>query len=249
MRIAVAGGTGVAGRHVVEAAGDAGHDVVVLARSTGVDTRSGDGLWEALDGVDAVIDATNAGTTEQRGATEFFTESASSLQRVAAARGVKHLVVLSIVGIDEARGGYYAAKLAHEQAMLAGPLRATVLRATQFHEFPAQMIARSREGSVARIPNLRIQPVAARTVGEVLVEMCAQEPRRSSLELAGPEQADLATLAHRFAALLRPEIEVQASEPSLPAGALIPAAGARIEGPSFEQWLRSEDAASIARLP
>jgi len=83
MRLAVAGGTGMVGRHVVEHARRAGHDVVVLSRSEGVDVRSGAGLADALRGVDV----TNAGTTERGAATGFFTEEADMLQRVGATQG------------------------------------------------------------------------------------------------------------------------------------------------------------------
>jgi uncharacterized protein YbjT (DUF2867 family) len=119
----------------------------------------------ALDGVEAVVDATNATTTEEAPATEFFRASTASLQRAGARQGVGHLVVLSIVGIDRVPTGYYAAKLAHEHAAFDGPVPATVLRATQFHEFCARMIAWNRQGSLAWIPTLQVQSVAAGTVG------------------------------------------------------------------------------------
>jgi len=248
MRIAVAGGTGVVGRYVVRAARDAGHDVVVLARSEGVDTRTGEGLAHTLDGVETVIDATNAGTTEQAPATEFFTTSTANLQRVGAEQGVRHLVVLSIVGIDRVPTGYYAAKLAHEHAALAGPVPTTILRATQFHEFAAQMIVWSRDGDVARIPNLRVQPVAARTVGRTLAELAVAAPQERAADLAGPEQADLVDLARRLSDHLRLGVEVEALDPNVPAGALIPGDSARTEGPTFAQWLTSNDATNITVL-
>ena len=64
-RIAVAGGTGVVGRHVVDRVRELGHDPVVLARSKGVDVLSGTGLAAALDGVDAVVDVTNVTTVSR----------------------------------------------------------------------------------------------------------------------------------------------------------------------------------------
>lgn len=244
MRIAVAGGTGMVGRYVVEAATAAGHDVVVLARSRGVDVPSGDGLVSALGGVEAVVDATNAATTEEASAREFFTTSTASLQRAGAERGVGHLVVLSIVGIDRLPTGYYAAKLAHEHAALDGPVPATVLRATQFHEFPAQMMAWNREGPVARVPALQVQSVAARTVGSVLAELAAGTPHQRVPDLAGPERADLVTLARQLSERLHLGIDVQPAEPMIPEGALLPTDSARIDGPTFEHWLTTEDAAS-----
>jgi uncharacterized protein YbjT (DUF2867 family) len=248
VRIAVAGGTGVVGRHVAAAAVTAGHDVVVLARSKGVDTRTGQGLAQALEGAEVIVDATNAGSIEEIPATEFYNASVANLQQIGAEQGVRHLVVLSIVGIDRVPVGYYAAKLAHERAALGGPLPTTILRATQFHEFAAQMISWNRQGSVARIPNFHIQPVAARTVGEILVEVATGPPRSRVPDLGGPEEGELVVFARRLVDRMGLAIEVQAVEPRIPAGALIPAGDARIEGPTFEQWLTSDDATCVLSL-
>lgn len=247
MRVAVAGGTGVVGRYAVEAAREAGHDTVVLARSAGVDSRSGEGVAAALAGVQVVIDATNAGTTEEGAAADFFVESTANLSRLGAEAGVGHLVVLSIVGIDRVPTGYYAAKLAHEHAALAGPVPATIVRTTQFHEFPVQMISRNRRGSVAPLPSLRVQTVAARTVGRILVELAEGPPGRSAADVAGPDEADLVMLARQFVERFAPGVEVVSVEAGLPAGALLPDAGARIEGPTFDAWLEGDDAVTICR--
>jgi uncharacterized protein YbjT (DUF2867 family) len=145
MRIAVAGGTGIVGRYVVEAAQQAGHEVAVMSRRTGVDVRSGEGLAAALAGADVIVDTTNAGTTDRAKATAFFTETTGRLQAVGAGEGVARLVTLSIVGLERVAGyGYYEAKLAQDSAVLAGPLPVTIVRATQFHEFPAQVLRRTR---------------------------------------------------------------------------------------------------------
>jgi uncharacterized protein YbjT (DUF2867 family) len=101
MRIAVAGGTGTVGRHVVAQAQKAGHEVVVLSRSRDMDVHSGDGLADALKGAGAVIDVTHPDTIEQGPATEFWTEVAAALQRTGTEQGVGHIVTLSIVGIDK----------------------------------------------------------------------------------------------------------------------------------------------------
>ena len=66
-RIAVAGATGRVGRHVVDVLEAQGHEVVAMSRSTGVDLISGGGLAEALDGVEAIVDAATGPSPEQRG--------------------------------------------------------------------------------------------------------------------------------------------------------------------------------------
>jgi uncharacterized protein YbjT (DUF2867 family) len=196
MRIAVAGGTGVVGRHTVDAVRATGHEPVVLARSVGVDLVTGKGLAAALDGVEAVIDVSNKVTTRRKPAEEFFAAATGNLLTVGAAAGVEHLVVLSIVGVDEVGLGYYQAKLRQEQLALAGPLPVTVLRATQFHEFPGQYIDRS-PGPVMVVPRWRTQPVAAREVGALLVEHALAEPVGMAPEVGGPEVFDMADLVRR----------------------------------------------------
>ncbi len=71
MRVAVAGGTGVVGRHVVDSLQAAGHETVVLARSCGVNVATGEGLVEALGGVASVVDCSNV-MTMRASAAELF---------------------------------------------------------------------------------------------------------------------------------------------------------------------------------
>ncbi len=100
MRIAVAGGTGLLGRLVVEAATEAGHQVVVMSRARGVDLTTGRGLDEALHGVDVVIDVSNIETLSGAKATTFFETVTRNLLETGARAGVKHHVLVSIIGID-----------------------------------------------------------------------------------------------------------------------------------------------------
>lgn len=141
MKIAVAGATGRLGRHLVDVLGDAGHDVVAMSRSSGVDLVTGDGLAEALAGVGCIVDAATGSSPDEAAATEFFTAAAHNLHDLGERAGVQRIVVVSIVGTDRYFGGYGAAKLAHEHAALAGVIPVRVVRATQFHEFVAQLVA------------------------------------------------------------------------------------------------------------
>jgi uncharacterized protein YbjT (DUF2867 family) len=195
MRVAVAGGTGLTGRHVVESLTRAGHDPVVLSRSTGVDLVTGAGLATALAGADAVIDVSNVTTTKRSVAERFFTAATTNLRDAAAAAGVGHYVLLSIVGVDRVDLGYYAGKRRQEDLLAAGSVPWTVLRATQFHEFAEQVLERVR-GPVAVIRAMRSRPVAVAEVADALVEAVAAGPAEAyATELAGPELLWLADMA------------------------------------------------------
>ena len=139
-KIAVAGATGRVGRHVVDILEAEGHEVAAMSRSRGVDVITGDGLAEALAGAEAIVDAATGPSPEEQAATEFFTTAARNLQEAGQRAGVERIVVVSIIGADRFAGGYGAAKVAHEQATLSGPIPARVLRAAQFHEFVAQLM-------------------------------------------------------------------------------------------------------------
>ena len=253
MRIAVAGGTGVSGRQAVVAAEAAGHQVVTISRSAGVDARTGAGLAGALEGVEVIIDATNPPTIRRGAATAFFTQVTGRLQSVGAAAGVSRLVTLSIVGLERASGyGYYRAKLAHEAAALAGPLPATIVRATQFHEFPAQILARLAVGPLAAVPVMRIQPVAARSVGEVLVEVATGgSTAGAAVEIAGPEPEDLVDLARAIAhrrgtrTTVIPLPVPGSAGTAMRSGGLLPLPGVRLVGPTFDEWLAGADLSAL----
>lgn len=242
MRIAVAGGTGAAGRPVVEAVRRQGHEPVVIARSAGVDLLTGAGLDTALDGVDTVIDVTNLTTTSRRRATEFFETATTTLLRSAQRAGVRHLVTLSVVGCDRVGLGYYAAKLRQEELVLAGPVAATVQRATQFHEFAAQLL-NTAAGPFVPVPRMRSRPVAAREVADLLVHSAVGQPLGIARDIAGPQVLDMVTMVRRVvrARGLR-RVVVPLSLPGavgrgLAGGGLLPTG----EGPrgveTFDEWL------------
>jgi uncharacterized protein YbjT (DUF2867 family) len=199
-----------------------------------------------------IVDVTNPGRGDRPAAAAFFTEIASQLHAAGAEAQVERIITLSIVGIDYApNNAYYSAKLRQEHATLAGPLPATIMRATQFHEFAVQTLRRNTQGSVARIPDLRVQPVAARTVARCLVELAGEAaPPPRAADLAGPAQMQLVDMARAFVRRynLGTSIESVPGDPSVPAGAILPSpTEATLQGPTFEEWLESDDAARLAQ--
>ena len=254
MKIAVAGATGRVGRHVVDVLKAEGHDVVAMSRSSGVDVVTCQGLDEALTGVECIIDAATGPSPDQKAATEFFTAAARNLHQAGERAGVRRMVVVSIIGTDRFTAGYGAAKIAHEKAMLSGPIPVRVLRAAQFHEFVAQLVEWGRQGEVSLVPRMRIQPVAARTVAQALADLAtdpesAPAPGSSEvpmLEIAGPREENLADLARLLVARRGDPLRIEgASEPADPdrdlyeTGALLPGPDAILAGPTFEEWLDS----------
>jgi len=247
-KIAVAGATGRVGRHVVDVLEERGHDVVPMSRSLGVDVITGDGLGAALADVACVIDAATGPSPDQEAATEFFTTAARNLQQAGERAGVRRMVVVSIIGCDQFTAGYGVAKVAHERAMLSGPIPVHVLRAAQFHEFVAQLVEWGTRGDVSYVPRMRTQLVAARAVAEALADL-ATEPGSAGApfsEVAGPREESLVEMAMLLASRRGHPLKIQGvSDPTdtnrelYESGGLLPGPGATLAGPTFEEWLDS----------
>jgi uncharacterized protein YbjT (DUF2867 family) len=251
-KIAVAGATGRVGRHVVDVLEAQGHDVVPISRSGGVDVITGEGLEEALVGVESVVDAATQPLSDQEAATEFFTTAARNLQEVGEKAGVQRIVLASIVGADRFSAGFLAAKAAHEEALLAGPIPVRILRATQFHEFVPQMVEWGRQGDVIYVPRIRTQLVAARSVAEALARLADGSGRDSGSdaaripEIGGPREERLVEVARLLVSRRGRQLPVEeVSNPADPDrellenGALLPGPDATLAGPAFEEWLEA----------
>jgi uncharacterized protein YbjT (DUF2867 family) len=247
MKVAVAGGTGVVGRLTVEAVRGNGDEPVVLARSTGVELVSGNGLAQALAGAGAVIDVSNIAATRASVVSEFFEATSRNLMRAADQAGVGHIVALSIVGVDHVPFGYYEGKLRQEEVLAASPVPVSILRAAQFHEFPGQYLARS-SGRFVVVPKWRTQPVAAREVATALAALAALPPGSpvAMSELAGPREENMADLLRQVLAARgerRRVIEVRvpgAGGRAMAAGGGLPGPGVRLGTQTFADWLRSQ---------
>jgi len=253
-RIAVAGATGRLGSHIVDVLEERGYEVVRISRTDGVDVVTGEGLAEALAGVDTVIDAAAYPSNEQEPATEFFVASAQNLQELGAAAGVRQLVVVSIIGIDHFTAGFLAAKKVHEQEVVKGPLPVRLLRAAQFHEFVEPLLGWiPQENGVKHVPNMRTQLVAARSVAEALVDLATEADAAAAAgngtipEIAGPRAETLAGVAALVAARRGEAVRFEGvTDPADPdgeayeSGGLLPGPQATLAGPTFESWLDGE---------
>jgi uncharacterized protein YbjT (DUF2867 family) len=251
MRIAVAGGTGVVGRRVTEVLRARGHEPVVLSRGTGVDLHAGTGLAEALSGADAVIDVSNVKAARASAAVAWFETTTRNLLAAAAQAGTQHLVALSIVGIDRVGLGYYQGKLRQEQVLLApdAPVPVSVLRATQFHEFVRDVLARLR-GPLAVVPRMQAQPIAAQEVAVALADLVAGAAVGRAPDLAGPRPESVADMVRRYLRARgsrRPVLQVPmpgAAGRALRSGGLLPSGPGPRGVQTFDEWLRGPDGAA-----
>lgn len=243
MRIAVAGGTGAVGRHVVDIARDRGHQVVVLARSAGVDLESGAGLASALADVEAVVDVASVATTSAARSTAFFDAATRHLLDAGAAAGVRHHVALSIIGAAAAAAGYYAGKARQEELVRRSAVGWSLPRAAQFHEFAAQMVDRGRVGPVVVCPAMRCRPIAAAEVAAAIVRIAEGEPRGIGPEIAGPREESMPDLVRRVlraAGRRTPVLAVPLPGRfgrALRDGTLLPAPDAVLGSRTFDAWL------------
>ncbi|MGD1222023.1 MULTISPECIES: SDR family oxidoreductase [Streptomyces] len=245
MKIAVAGGTGVAGRAVVEVLRAGGHAPVVLSRGHGVDLVSGSGLDAALSGVEAVIDASNVTTNRKSVAVGFFDKAGRNLVGAAERAGVRHLVTPSIVGVDRVGHPYYTGKLRQEEIIQGGVVPWTIMRATQFYEFVGQALS-GVPGPIALVPTAVVQPIAVREVAEALVDLALGQPRGMAPELAGPQVESLVDLARRLIAAggarRRPVVPLYLPG-AMRKGGLLPTGPGPRGTQTFADWLKEESPA------
>jgi uncharacterized protein YbjT (DUF2867 family) len=199
MKIVVIGGTGLIGTRLVNNLRREGHEVTAASPSKGVNTVTGQGLAEALEGARVVVDVANSPSWEDETVLEFFQKSGRNLLAAEAVARVEHHVALSVVGTDRMlASGYFRAKLEQENQIKESPIPYTIVRATQFFEFVPAIVDFASDGQTVRLPPALLQPILAADVSDALAEIAVAAPLNGTLELAGPEPIRLDELARRL---------------------------------------------------
>ncbi len=251
-RVAVIGGTGVLGTLAARELSERGDEVRIVSRTppasipSGMthrraDLASGEGLAEAVAGVDVVLDAVN----EQRRAREVLVAGTQRLLAAEAAAGVAHHVAISIVGCDRVPLAYYGVKVEQERLLDASPVPWSLLRATQFHTLLAFLFASAARARVLPTGPARLQPIDPAVVAQRLADAVHADPAGRLPDVAGPEVATLGELsrswrAHDGRLLLPLRIpSVGRLGRALRAGHLT-APQAAAPGPAFADWLAAK---------
>ena len=245
MKLVIIGGTGLIGSKLVTKLREHGHEAVAAAPNTGVNTLTGEGLAEALQGASVVVDVSNSPSFEDTAVMEFFTTSTRNLLNAASAAGVTHYVALSVVGTERlSESGYFRAKIAQEQLIKESSIPYSIVHATQFFEFVKNIAAAATEGNTVRLAPVFIQPMAADDVAKAVERIAVGTPVNGVVEVAGPEQFRLDELIRRGLRTLQDPREVVADPQSRYFGAmlsertLVPADSARVGEIRFQEWLR-----------
>ena len=252
MNIVVIGGTGLIGSRLVQTLREQGHAPLAASPDTGVNTLTGEGLEDALDGADAVVDVANAPVWDDAAVLDFFKTSSHNLLTAEAAAGVKHHVALSVVGADRVPdSGYLRAKVAQEEAVKAGSVPYTILRAKQCFEFIGRIADSNGNGESVHLPPVLVQPESADDVATALAEVATSPPVNGIVELAGPERFRLDELAQRVLRasndprLVTADIHARYFGAELHEHSLTPGNYPRIAPTRFDDWL--SQSASVQR--
>jgi len=242
MKIVVIGGTGLVGSQVVNNLREHGHEAVAAAPQTGVDTLTGEGLPEVLEGAQVVVDLSNSPSFAEEDVTSFFRTSTTNLLDAEAKAGVRHHVILSIVGCDDIDSGYMRAKVVQENLVKASGAGWSILRSTQFLEFLGSIADTGEVDGVVHVAPVRFQPIASADVARFVARTAAGTPLNGVAEIAGPEIFGFDEIVRTYLASKDDPREVRADPSATYFGAtledraLVPHGEAELGEVTYEQW-------------
>jgi uncharacterized protein YbjT (DUF2867 family) len=256
MKIVVIGGTGRIGSKLVSKLREQGHEAIAASPASGVNTVTGEGLTNALQGASVVVDVTNSPSWEDEAVMKFFETSTRNQLAAEGEAGVRHHVALSVVGTERLQeSGFFRAKLAQENLIRNSAIPWSIVRATQFFEFVRSIADFSTVDGKVRLPPALFQPMAADDVAGVLAGVATGSPLNGIAEAGGPDRFRLDELIRRDLTLGGDPREV-ITDPqahyfgiAVSENTLVPGDGARLGATHFDDWLNagSSTAAGAAK--
>ncbi|XHS80358.1 SDR family oxidoreductase [Burkholderiaceae bacterium UC74_6] len=244
MNVTIIGGSGLIGRNLAPLLERAGHRVTLASPSRGVNTLTGEGLTQALEGAEVLVDVSNSASFEEQAVMQFFRTSTTNLLAAGEAAGVRHYVALSVVGADRlADNGYMRAKVVQEALIQGGKVPYTIVRATQFFEFLTAIAADGVDGRAARVSSALFQPMAAEDVALCLAGVVPQAARNGFVEVGGPERmpmnqaVQLALDAHGDARHVVADAQAPYFGSVLTDQSLVTGGGAQVGATTLDAWL------------
>jgi uncharacterized protein YbjT (DUF2867 family) len=249
MKILINGGTGLIGSKTAAILRQGGHEAIAASPKSGVNSITGEGLKEAMAGVQVVIDLANSPSFEDKAVLEFFETSGRNLHAAEKAAGIRHHVALSIVGTDlTPENGYFRAKVAQEKLIKASGIPYTIIRSTQFMEFIGAIAASAVVGDAVRVSPGLFQPIAADDVAAAVADVAVASPKNGIVEIAGPERQPFNEIVARYLkAVGDPRKVVRDPEARYFGGkvddrSLVPLGEARLGRIGLDEWARRSQA-------
>lgn len=243
MKIVVIGGSGLIGGKVVNLLRERGNEVVAASPASGVNTLTGEGLADALEGAQIVVDVANSPSFEDKAVLEFFQASGRNLLAAEAVAGVQHHVALSVVGTHRlAESGYFRGKIAQEKLIAEGGIPYTIVQSTQFFEFLGGIVQSGAQDQIVHLSSAYVQPIASDDVAAAVADYALRPPVNGTVEIAGPERVRLSALVQRYLIAGRDTRKVVADPGTRYFGALlkddtlVPGANPRLGRIDFETW-------------
>jgi uncharacterized protein YbjT (DUF2867 family) len=198
MKVVVIGGTGLIGSKLVSKLREHGHEAVPASPDSGVNTLTGEGLAEAIEGAAVVVDVSNSPSFEDTAVMEFFETSTRNILKAEATAGVGHHVALSVVGTERlSESGYFRAKTAQEKLIKGSPIPYSIVHATQFFEFIKSITDAATDGNEVHLAHVLIQPMAADDVAAAVGKVTVGSPVNGTVEVGGPEEFRLDDLVRQ----------------------------------------------------
>jgi len=247
MKVVVIGGTGLIGSKVVEKLNAHGHEAVAASPNTGVNTLTGEGLSEVLQGASVVVDVSNSPSFADDDVMDFFRTATTNLLKAEAEAGVRHHVALSVVGTDRLQAsGYFRAKQVQEDLITASGIPYSIVHATQFFEFAKGLADGMTEGDTVRLPDAKIQPMVSDDVAAAVGRAAVGTPVGGIAEVGGPEAFQLEEFI-RLGLTAKNDPRKVVTDPhatywgaELEENTLLPGSGAQIAETRFTDWLAQQ---------
>lgn len=222
MKIVVIGGTGLIGSQMVKQLQQSGNEVIAASPNTGVNTLTGEGLAEVLQGAQVVVDVSNSPSFEDKAVMEFFKTSNENLLAAEKVAGVQHHIALSVVGTQKLLdSGYFRAKQVQEDMIKASGIPYTIVHATQFFEFAGGIVHMSTDGDKVVVPDANIQPIASKDVAAFMAKTTLGQPANKILEIGGPEKFNMAAWIQQYTQATNKPLSVVSDTRALYSGAML----------------------------
>ncbi len=241
MKIVIIGGTGLIGSQLNNLLKN-DHEVIVASPNTGVNTITGEGLDNALQNADVVVDVSNSPSFADADVMAFFQTSTTNILEAEQQANVKHHIALSVVGTQKlSDSGYFRAKQVQEELIGKSIIPYSIVHATQFFEFAGGIAASSTKNEEAFVSDALVQPIASSDVAAFLAKTVLEKPTFGISEIAGPEKIPMNIWVEKYLSVMQRPLKVVVQKDAPYFGAILETDTLTPDKAVFESEIKYED--------